>query len=113
MKSLYFMPLVLSAALSAQTPSGIPSQPKAPAQKTVPALTELEATKLKLLITQNMLLRQQEQELQAQYQAEVKLINDSHPGFAFNEQTQSLVPIPTGKTSDPVSDAINKATPKE
>ena|SRR6267154_4042283 len=89
----FLVPLILSANLYAQT--GVLQKP--PIQQSTPpvaSLTELEQTKLELYSTQNLVLRQQEQELRAKFDKLIAGINISHPGYQFNQQTGQLQPVP-------------------
>lgn len=97
MKIILYAPFILAASLGAQTAPSVPNKP--PIQqvppRNAPALTELEATKLELYGAQNVLLRNQEQELKAKFNALIQAINTNHPGYMFNMQNGTLMPIPT------------------
>lgn len=78
--------------------SGKPNQPALPGGQ----LTELEDTKLQLEGTQNLLLRKEEQELQVKHQQTIQAINRAHPGFLYNQQTGTLVPVPAQPKTEEV-----------
>ena len=88
--------LLLALTAGAQTPQKPPIMPATPP---VASLTELESTKLELLSTQNLLLRRQEDDLRAKFNALVEAINQNHPGYVLNQQTGQLQPIPAPPVS--------------
>lgn len=118
MKLILYAPFILAASLGAQVKSDIkPSTPNKPPFNTGPgapqaALTELEATKLELYGTQNVLLRQQEQELKTKFDRLIRQINIDHPGYIFNQQTGTLVAIPAQPPLPKVEEVKPPAPPE-
>ena len=80
------------------------TQAKPPAPSAAPAqaqTTELEKTQLENIQLRMMLLEDEErsiperkQQLQTQYGALIQQIQREHPGFVWNPQTATLIPVP-------------------
>ena len=86
--SLAAMLVIFLAPLASPQSSPVPSEAKPP------ALSELENTKLENIQLKFRLLQVQQQALQEEYQTLVSQVQAEHPGYALDQQTNSLKPVP-------------------
>lgn len=59
-----------------------------------PALSQAEAMHIENIQLKMTILRQQEMQLQQEYEAIIEAVQKEHPGYTLNRQTNQLVALP-------------------
>jgi hypothetical protein len=73
-----------------------------------PALSQAEGLHIENIQLKMTILRQQEMQLQQEYESTIDAIQREHPGYTVNRQTNQLIALPKPEPTKPASPNADK-----